>query len=314
MPNAPRLSVVSPMYNSGKFLAATIESILAQTMGDLELVLSDDGSTDDTLAIADAFAARDPRVKVVRNPHKGIVATRNAGLAATDRRSEFITLFDSDDLWEKHGAATLMAALNSNPQAPAAHSVCRCVDMHGIQFKDDDRAEQMRNRRAVVGNRIVPIPRSAPTSFGALLVENYITTPGTSMVRRSAFDAVGNYASGIEPCDDWDMNMRLARLGDFVFVDEVLLSWRRHSMSISNVSKRWRSAYMATRYRTVYAPENTPEQRKAARVAIRGDMSGLLRDTSAKALRGEFSSAPRKLARVLLLGGIYLGIYGAKPS
>ena len=72
----------------------------------------------------DAYAAKDPRVKVVRNPHAGIAATRNAGLDASDKRSEFITFFDSDDLWEKHAAATFIAALEANPQAPAVHGVC----------------------------------------------------------------------------------------------------------------------------------------------------------------------------------------------
>jgi len=314
MSNAPRLSVVSPMYNSGKYLAEMIESILAQSMGELELVLSDDGSTDDTLEIADAFAARDPRVRVVRNPHKGIVATRNSGLAATDRRSQFVTLFDSDDIWEKHAAQTLMTALERNPQAPAAHGLCRCVDMNGQQFANDDRAEQMRNRHGVVDGKVVPLPRSAPTSFGALLLENYITTPGTSMVRRSTFETVGNFTAGIEPCDDWDMNLRISRLGGFIFIDEILLSWRRHSMSISQVSKRWRTSYMATRYRTINAPENSPEQRDAARVALLGDVRGLLRDTGAKVLRGEFSTAPKKLARVALLVGVYFGVYGANPA
>jgi glycosyltransferase involved in cell wall biosynthesis len=308
MSTAPRLSVVSPMYNSGKYLALTIESILAQTMGDFELVLSDDGSTDDTLQIAEHYAAKDARVRIVRNPHLGIVATRNSGLAATNKGSEFITFFDSDDLWEKHGAATLMAALEANPKAPAAHAICRCVDMNGVQFPHDNHAENMRNRRAVVGDEIVPIPRTAPTSFGALLVDNYITTPGTSMIRRSAFDAVGTFAPGTEPCDDWDINLRLARLGDFVFVDEVLLSWRRHSMAISNVSKRWRTAYLATRRRTVEAPENTSEQRRAARTALRIEILALQKQAVAELLRGGFKAAPKKLARSLFLGSIYVGV------
>lgn len=302
------------MYNSGKFLAPTIESILAQTMGDLELVLSDDGSTDDTLEIADAFAARDPRVRVVRNPHGGIAATRNSGLAATDRRSEFITLFDSDDLWERDAAEKLLAALAGNPQAPAAHCVCRCVDMNGVQFPDDDHADQVRNRHAVVGGSIVPIPRSSPTTFGALLIENYVTTPGTSVVRRAAFDAVGSFDGNLEPCDDWDMNLRLARLGDFVFVDEVLLSWRRHSMAISNVSTRWRRAYLATRYKSIYAPENTPAQRKAARTALRRELTALRAGVIERTLSGDFRAVPKKLARLALLASVYTGVYRSRPG
>jgi glycosyltransferase involved in cell wall biosynthesis len=313
MPSAPRLSIVSPMYNSGKFLAATIESILAQTMRDFELVLSDDGSTDNTLEIADRFAARDQRVKVVRNVHRGIAATRNSGLQASDRRSEFITLFDSDDIWEPHAAATLMAALDANPHAPAAHCVCRCIDDNGVQFPDDDHAERMRNRRAVVGDRIVPIPRSAPTTFGALLVENYVTTPATSMTRRSALDAAGDFDPNLKLCEDWDMNLRVARLGDFVFVDEILLSWRRHSTAISNVSTRWRQAYLATRYKTIYAPENTAEQRKAAKIALREELLNLRNDAIQKALRGDLRGVPKKLARLTLLASVYFGFFRPRP-
>jgi glycosyltransferase involved in cell wall biosynthesis len=302
------------MYNSGKFLASTIESILAQSMGDFELILSDDGSTDNTLEISDAFAAQDPRVKVVRNPHKGIVATRNSGLAATDKRSEFITFFDSDDLWRKNAAETLIAALEKNPRAPAAHGICQCIDMNGDQFPEDDRVEILRNRRAVKGKKIVSIPSSAPTSFGALLIENYITTPGTSIIRRSALNAVGNFDARTEPCDDWDINLRIARLGDFVFIDEVLLSWRRHSMAISNVSTRWRTAYLATRSNTIRAAENTPEQLIEAKTALRAELLSLQREALRETLQGKFKSAPKKFARALLLGSIYFQIYSPESG
>jgi glycosyltransferase involved in cell wall biosynthesis len=260
------------------------------------------------MKIAQEYAAKDVRVKIVRNPHLGIVATRNSGLAATDKRSEFITFFDSDDLWEKNAAATLIAALEANPKAPAAHGVCRCVDMNGIQFSHDNRADQVRNRRAVVGDKIVPIPRSAPTSFEALLVENYITTPGTSMIRRWALDVVGNFDAGTEPVDDWDINLRVARLGGFVFVDEILLSWRRHSMAVSNVSKRLRTAYLVGLGRSIDAPENTEAQRKAARTALRYEILSLQKKAVADLLRAGFMSAHRKFARSLLLSFIYVGV------
>jgi glycosyltransferase involved in cell wall biosynthesis len=309
MPNAPRLSIVTPMYNSAKFLAPTIESLLAQTMGDFELILSDDGSTDDTLKVAREFAARDPRVKIVTNPHKGIVATRNSGLKAMDASSEFITLFDSDDLWEKDAAMKLVAAMDSNPQAPAAHGLCRCVDMNGIQFPNDDKAEQIRNRKAVANGRIAPISPTGSTPFNALLIENYVTTPGTSIIRRSALEAVGGFDPVTEPCDDWDMNLRLARLGDLVFIDEILLSWRRHSMAISYLSTRWRRAHLATRYKTIHAQENTPDQRAAAKTALRMEITGLRKDTFRRIVQGELKVVPKKVANLALLVSVYVGVY-----
>jgi len=308
MPSAPRLSIVIPTYNSAKYLGLTLDSILAQTLGDFELILSDDASSDDTVKIGEAYAARDPRVRVVRNPHGGTAATRNAGLAATNPGSEFITFFDHDDLWEKTAAETLVAALDRNPSAPAAHCVCHCIDSAGNRIAGDDHADNMRNRRAMLNGRIEPLPRSAPTGFEALLVQNYPTTPGTSMIRRSAFQKVGGYEAEVEPCDDWDMNLRISRLGGFVFIDEILLCWRRHSMATSNLTNRWRKAYMATRRRSIFATTNTPQQRRAARSALSAEIATLVKGSLGEITRGAFKSGAKKLARSLLLGSVYLGV------
>ncbi|HXC60598.1 MAG TPA: glycosyltransferase [Steroidobacteraceae bacterium] len=307
MSSAPRLSIVVPTYNSAKYLGLTIDSLLAQTMPDFELILSDDASTDDTVKIGEAYAARDSRVKVVRNPHGGTAATRNAGLAATHPGSEFITFFDHDDLWDRNAALTLVAALDRHPEAPAAHFVCHCIDSAGLRIPGDDHSANMRNRRAIGKGGIERLPPTAPTSFEALLVQNYPTTPGTSMIRRSSFQKVGGYEAEVEPCDDWDMNLRISRLGGFAFIDEELLSWRRHSMATSNLSTRWRKAYMATRRRSIHAPTNTPVQRRAARSALRVEIMSLLKSSAGEVARGAFKSGAKKMARSLLLGSIYFG-------
>jgi len=305
---SPRLSIVIPTYNSAKYLGLTIDSILAQTISDFELVLSDDCSTDDTVRIGEMYAARDPRVKVVRNPHGGTAATRNAGLAATNPGSEFITFFDHDDLWESNAAETLVAALDRNPSAPAAHFLCHCIDSAGERIPGDDHADNMRKRRTIADGRIEFLPPSAPTGFEALLLQNYPTTPGTSMIRRSAFERVGPYEPGVEPCDDWDMNLRIARLGGFVFIDKILLSWRRHSMASSNLSKRWLKSYMAARRRTIFAPENTPQQRRAARWILGDEIRSLMKGSLQEISRGAFKSGAKKVTRLLLLGSVYLGV------
>jgi glycosyltransferase involved in cell wall biosynthesis len=276
-------------------------------MPDFEIVVYDDGSSDGTLRTADDYAARDARVRVVRGNHAGIAGARNNGFAATDPRSEFVTFFDHDDVWEKDALTELLKALQLHPECPAAHGVAQCIDSDGVQFPHDDHAQNVRARRAVVGNRIVPIPRSAPTSFGTVLVRNYITTPGTSLVRRSALQAIGGFEPSAVPCDDWDMNLRLSRLGDFAFVDKILLNWRRHEQATSNLSKRWRVGYMVTRRRSVSAPENTSAQRNAALVALRHEVVGLQREAAMEMLHGGVRTALKKLARSLLLGSIYVG-------
>lgn len=311
---APRVSIIIPTYNVAPYLATTIESVLGQTFSEIEVVLFDDGSKDDTLRIAEEYAARDPRVKVLRGDHGGAAAARNSGLAASDPRSEFVTFFDSDDVWENHALETLVRALEASLDAPGAHGLCRCIDSQGAPYPNDILADDMRCRVAVVGDRLALIPTTAPTSFGALLVKNYITTPGVSLVRRSALQKVGPYDGSLAPCEDWDMNLRLARLGDFVFVDQILLNWRRHGGATSLVSKSWRYAYDETRRRSIIARENTAAQRQSARVALRSEVLKLQREALKMLLSGAVGMAAKRFVRSVLLGAIWLGVPVARKG
>jgi len=304
----PRVSVVIPTYNSARYIGTTLDSILGQSMSDLEVVVYDDGSSDDTLRVVDEYARRDARLKVVRATNGGIANARNRGFAATHPLSEFVTFFDHDDVWEPDALKSLVAALEAHPECPAAHGVARCIDSDGAFFPGDDHADNMRRRSAVLNGRVVPIPRKAPTGFGAILIQNYITTPGTSLVRRWAFEAVGGFEPSAVPCDDWDMNLRLSRLGDFAFVDEIVLNWRRHPQATSNLTSRWRTAYMITRHRSLHSPNNSPQQRDAARLAIRHEAGRLLGEALTEARRGAAQSVAKKVARTALLGSVYFDV------
>src|SRR3954447_16249370 len=92
----PRVSVVVPIYNVEDYLAECLESLAAQTFEDLEVIMVDDGSTDGSAAIAESFAARDPRFKLVRRVNGGLSAARNTGIEAAT--GEFLAFVDSDDL------------------------------------------------------------------------------------------------------------------------------------------------------------------------------------------------------------------------
>lgn len=300
----PRVSVVIPTYNAAPFLALTLDSVLGQTFEDIEVILWDDGSTDASLQVAESYAAKDARVKVARGNHGGVSAARNGGFALTAKSSEFVTFFDSDDIWEKDALETLVRALEQHPEAPAVHCLCRCIDPEGVQYPHDDHAEKMRDRAAVVGDEVVRIPPTAPTSFGALLIKNYVTTPGTSLVRRSALERVGPYDQTLPVCEDWDLNLRLARLGDFVFIDRILLNWRRHPGSTSNVNKKWRESYVRARHNSIFASDNTTAQKRAAIVALRDEVRKLQGEALSLLRQGELAPAAKKVARSLLLARV----------
>ena len=95
---APLVSILTPAYNSAAYVAETVESVRQQTCTDFELLIVDDGSTDDTLEIVQALAAGDARVKILPSPHAGPAVARNIGLQHAS--GQFLALLDSDDVWD----------------------------------------------------------------------------------------------------------------------------------------------------------------------------------------------------------------------
>jgi glycosyltransferase involved in cell wall biosynthesis len=301
----PRVSIVIPLYNSERYLSITLASILGQSMGDFELVLHDDGSSDRTLSIAREHVARDRRVRLITGRHAGIAGARNNGFSATNPKSELVTFFDHDDVWEPNALALLVGALEANPGCAAAHGLAQCILGNGERYALDNHAERTRKRSAVVGEKVVLLPLTASTTFGALLIENYVTTPGTSLVRRGVMEAVGGFEPTTEPCDDWDMNLRISRRGDFAFVNEVVLNWRRHDAAASRLSNRWRQSYTTTRVRSIESHDNTPAQRAEALLAFRHCLSGLRDNGIEDMRRGMFRLGARRLGRSALLYKAY---------
>jgi glycosyltransferase involved in cell wall biosynthesis len=261
---APRVAIVMPTYNSARHLVSTVESVLAQTFPDWQLVLFDDGSSDDTVKLSQELAARDDRIKVATGGHLGPAVARNEGLLRTDPTTEYVVFLDSDDTWEPDALATMVGVLDAHPDAVAAHALARATDMDGHQYDDDDLADSMRQRQELHGKELVTLPAGAPTTFAAMLLKNCVVTPGTSLLRRRELTAVGPLDPATSPGDDWDLNVRLARRGEFLFVDHTILNWRRHPDSLANTSRRWRQAQVVVRRRSIQSKDNTPEQRQAA--------------------------------------------------
>jgi glycosyltransferase involved in cell wall biosynthesis len=110
----PLVSIITPAYNASRFLGATLTSALRQTMTDFELLVVDDGSTDDTGAIAERFAARDDRIRVIRKENGGSATARNVAIEQSN--GEFLALLDSDDLWMPGFLSSQLGLLLQNRQ------------------------------------------------------------------------------------------------------------------------------------------------------------------------------------------------------
>ena len=264
-----------PTFNSAAFLASTVASVQAQTFEGWELVLSDDGSTDQTLAVASDIAALDRRIRCVAGTNGGPAVARNRGFCQSDPRSEFVVFLDSDDTWEPDALALLLGALEAEPRRVAAYGLARATDLSGNQYLHDDLTTVMRRRRVVTGGHYVELPITGPTTFEAMVVNNCVVTPGTAMVRPSAVRALGGFDPTTSPGDDWDFFLRLSRLGGLVLVNEVILNWRRHPDSLANTSRQFRRSYYTIVTRAATAPEHTGAHRHAALAALVAQNRGL---------------------------------------
>lgn len=301
------ISIIIPTYNAEKYIAQTLESVLAQTVTDWTLTVVDDGSRDGTCARVERYAERDSRIRLVRQANAGAVAARNRGLAEVDPAAQYVILLDHDDMWEADALQILRNALEARPDAVAAHGLIRGIDGDGQPMPSylvDNRAH---SRRTVVGDEIADWPLEGVTNFAALCLENWIITPGAVLIRRAALQEVGPLDPAVYPCDDWDLWLRLSRRGDLLSLANPVLRYRLHDDNASNNQQRMAKANLRLRTKAFRSKENTPEQRQVLRVAREkyfrvGRWGYLKREPSVimeSVRRGEYQRAIRR-ANVLL--------------
>ena len=202
------LSVVIPTYNRGPKIGETIDSALGQTVTPLEIIVVDDGSTDETAAWIEAHYGE--RVRLLRQPNGGVARARNTGWKAAS--GEWIAFLDHDDLWHPDKLERLLEA--ATPAVGVIYCRWRDVDEAGVEkFETVPANWQPRSGRVfswLYGWRCPIISMSVP------------------IVRRGLLEQIGGFDPRCVPCDDWDLWLRLSRVCEFGFVNEILVDYRVH--------------------------------------------------------------------------------------
>lgn len=182
--STPTVSVVVPCYNGSRYLRETLESALNQTRAPLEVIVVDDGSTDDSAAIAESFG---PPVRLIRQQNRGESAARNTGLHAS--RGDFVTFLDADDLWTSDALERLAAAV---ADAPGAIGIIGT----GSFFGSCDNVEHV---QSPVGTSLLPAVFGSP--LGAM---------HSLLIPRDLAVEVGGFAADIRYGEDWEFWLQLA--------------------------------------------------------------------------------------------------------
>lgn len=260
------ISVVIPVYNSARFLAATIQSLEAQTYSSWELVIVDDGSKDESLAIAEEFQRRDPRVSVFPQPNAGVSATRNLGLAKSSDTCPYVLWLDNDDLLVPDALQTLLSLLEAHPEASGACGFVQDIDASGVPTSGHDRLEPLTQRRGIQGSRLVRRAPDAPLVFGDLCFHNHIISPGQVLVRKSALQIAGAYDVSRAYTEDHDLWWRLTmQTGPIAVTPKVVLLYRHHGSNASGNRAGRRRGGADFRWSLLTHPAMSREQKRVAR-------------------------------------------------
>jgi glycosyltransferase involved in cell wall biosynthesis len=210
------ISVIMPAYNASAFLDQAIESVLSQTWRDFELIIIDDGSTDDTLEIAQRYAGLDSRIKVYTQTNAGTAPTMNRGIDLA--QGEWVFLMHADDRMHSNRLERQLAFISEHPELSVASTLVRHIDSR---------------------SRIIGRDNSILTTYEAvdkLVKANELIgfNHPASVLRKSAIKAVGGYRQAFWPAEDLDLWNRLVENGYKILVQpEFLLDYRMHGNSAS---------------------------------------------------------------------------------
>lgn len=206
---APRISVILPVHNGAEFVVEAVESVLAQTCTDLELLALDDGSTDNSLALLEPIADRDPRLRLLPRPWRGLVPTLNEGLEMA--RGEFVARMDDDDICSPHRLERQISLMD---RAPA-------VGLCGTGTRTFGTVTGTRRRLVNHEDLDAWLPMGVPLAHPSVLF------------RRRLVDAGLRYRTEFTYAEDLDLWERMLRRTRAVNIPEPLLHYRHHEGNLS---------------------------------------------------------------------------------
>lgn len=246
----PTVSVVIPTYNTSRYISDAIDSVLAQTFRDFEVIVIDDGSTDNTRQVLEPYRHQ---IVYILQENQGVAAARNR--AIQQALGEFVALLDADDQWLPDKLEKQLAFLRSQPEVSLLFGDAEMFSATGpvppsLLARRDFRC-QLTERPFIVSD-----------AFHLLLDENFIPT-STVIVRKTYLDQVGGFDLDLPPVEDRDMWLRFAHKFPIACISNVLARKRTHDSNISS-DKKQRMISLIKVLEKTYAnnPSSVPRHKK----------------------------------------------------
>ena len=207
----PKVSVVVPTRNHARFLVAAVESVLSQTVRPTEVIVVDDGSTDNTLEALRQYAGR---ICVISQENRGVAAARNVGASVAS--GEILAFLDADDLWLASKLERQLSRFAKEPDLGLVHCGVEEVDGEGRLLK-----MRLDGMEGWVSREMLLFRRGVILGGGSGIA-----------IRRAVFRDVGGFDDSLSTSADWDFCYRIARRYPIGFVAEALVRYRVHSSNM----------------------------------------------------------------------------------
>ncbi|MFQ4140939.1 glycosyltransferase family A protein [Chlorogloeopsis sp. ULAP02] len=206
----PKVSVIIPAYNAMNYLPETVDSVLRQTFTDFEVLIIDDGSSDQIVQWV--CELKDPQVKLISQENQGVSIARNTGIAHS--QGEYVAFLDADDLWTPTKLEKQVICLDQNPSVGLVHTWMVLIDCKGKS-----------SGRVMTSN--------AEGNAWKQLLEKNMVACSSVMVRRCCLQTVGGFEPNLNFAEDWDMWIRFSSHYPFAVIKEPLYYYRQVPNSLS---------------------------------------------------------------------------------
>ena len=217
----PRVSIITPAYNAAQYLGAAIQSVIGQTYTDWELIIVDDGSTDNTRALVRSYlGSTGDKLRYLFQSNRGLPAARNKGIQAA--KGEFVAILDADDVWLPIRLERGVAVMDRSAQVGLVHSKVARIDVNG----------------AVVSFPVFPRKYLSGKIAPHLLTRRAHISCPTVLFRRQCLDVVGAFDETMRATEDRDLWFRIAEQYEIAYLDDVLAYARLTPASMSSDSDR----------------------------------------------------------------------------
>jgi glycosyltransferase involved in cell wall biosynthesis len=220
----PQVSVIMPCFNHALFVEKSIESVLAQSVGDLELIVVDDCSRDHSREIIAQYAKNDRRVRAIQHERNlGASRSRNDGIRVAE--GEYLAFCDADDIWMPTKLARQLELMETHPMHDVAYCDAEIIDEHGERT-----GERFSHEFPVPGD-------GSGRLFDELCTRNFINMQ-TVVLRRKSLGATARFDEHIKWVEDWLFWVRIAQDHSFIYTKEVLAEYRVHQKSTGRSQRR----------------------------------------------------------------------------